>query len=671
MVRATPPTFVPPEEALQEIDSLLEELAKLTRSDKSPQAFHGELLDRAVRALTGVAGAFWVRDADGGWESDVRSDQTGLELIERLRTSAAHGDLLSDVSREATARHILPGAGAGDRLAINPTEFLLLLCPVVAEATPVGVLEIAQHPGAAPAVQQGYLRLLSAVCELAAEFHQRRLVRTWQDRAGRSVRIEQFVERVHASLNLDETAAAIANEGRRLTGCDRLSVAIIRPGSCRIVAISGQEEIDRRANVVRLLESLTSAVVATGEPFWYGSEQQSLPPQISVPLGAYLDEAHPHVLAILPLRQKVPPEHGESLPAPFGALIVERFEGGAADEAFRERIGFVERQGGLAFCNALQHEGLPFYPVLRGLAQWRWLAKTRQLPRTLLALAGSIGVVLVFTFIPADFEITGRGALQPELRREVFAGSDGIVAEVRADQGQACQAGEVLVVLTRSQLDFEFSRVLGETQTARKRLAGVTAARLESTPRTAAEREKYNELAAEEEELKALLANLAEQEGVLRVQQEELRIKSPIDGQVITWNVRELLEARPVQRGQALLTVADLGGPWVLEIEVPDDRIGHVLEARQSLRPDLDVTFMLATAPGTTYRGAIERVSLATDARVNELPHVLVTVRFDRDTVPQLRPGATVVPRIHCGRRSLGYVWFHGLIETVQKFVLF
>ena len=55
-------------------------------------------------------------------------------------------------------------------------------------------------------------------------------------------------------------------------------------------------------------------------------------------------------------------------------------------------------------------------------------------------------------------------------------------------------------------------------------------------------------------------------------------MRSPLTGAVVTWNVRQLLEARPVQKGQALMQVADLTGPWVLEIEVPDDRIGHVLE---------------------------------------------------------------------------------------------
>lgn len=52
MVRAIPTAIsASPDDALQEIDDLLEEVARLTRSTTSPRAFHTELLDRAIRAL--------------------------------------------------------------------------------------------------------------------------------------------------------------------------------------------------------------------------------------------------------------------------------------------------------------------------------------------------------------------------------------------------------------------------------------------------------------------------------------------------------------------------------------------------------------------------------------------------------------------------------------------
>jgi biotin carboxyl carrier protein len=672
MVRAAPASAAPsafPEEALLEIDGLLEDLIRLGQSGANPSHFHAEVVSRAVRAMAASAGAFWVAASDGTLRLETGTDATGAAVIDRLKNWPPHVEILEATLGTGQPRLILPRASlTGTAETANPTDFLLLVCPILVDSAPrgMGLIEIVQRAGNSPATEQGYLRLLAAFCDVTADFHRQRLLENWRDRAARVTEIEQFAERVHASLNVASTAAAFANEGRRFIGCDRLSVATVRRGRCQLRAISGQAEFDRRGSSVRLLEELIATVVAAGRPIWHGLDENAIPPQIGTPLQAYLDVAHPQTLAVIPL--DVPPagERRASTDEQM-AMLVESFDSPLADDALRERVACAGRIGGQALRNALDHESVPLSSVGRSLQRLAWWVRLRNLPRTLLVAIAVAAGGLALAFVPAELEIPGRGALHPEVRRDLFAAADGVVSDVRVDHGATCRSGDPVVVMSRSQLDFEFSRVLGEIQTARKRLAGVSAARLESAPRTSADRDRANQLAADEEELKALLTSLEEQHAVLLRQQEELTVRSPIDGNVITWNVRELLEGRPVQKGQVLLTVAELRGPWVLEIEVPDDQIGHVLSARESVRPDLDVEFILATAPGMTHHGRIQEVSLAATAAPSEPAHVLVTVAFDRSEVPQLRPGATVVSRIHCGSRSVGYVWFHGLLEAVQK----
>jgi hypothetical protein len=659
----------PGDVTLEEIDDLLDQVARLARADSTPQTFHLELLERAVRALAAVGGAVWIRPPAGAWRLDSRVDLTDSRLAETLAEQSEHRDLLDAVLHSGQARIVLPRAGAAGGGTANPTDFLLLLSPLApGEADQEeGVLEIAQRPGASPASQQGYLQLLQALCELAADFHRQRRLRLLQALAARTQAVEQFALAAHASLDLTATACAIANEGRRLIGCDRVSVAVRRGNTVRLLAVSGLETLDRRSSLVRRLEVLTSAVVAAGEPFWFTGKAEPLAPQISVPLQAWQDESHARAVAILPLRTE-PPDSG----APAGAaLIAESFAGDEPDEPYRHRVAVVCGHAERALQNALTHESLPFFRVLQGLSRARWFVAARQLPKTAAALAAVAAAVLALAIVPADFEIEARGVLQPKNRRDVFARSDGIVQEIRTEHARECRDGEILVVMTRSQLDFETSRVLGETQTARKRLASVQAARLDVNPQTAADRDKYNQLTAEEEEVQELLNSLEQQQEVLKAQREDLLVRSPLTGQVVTWNVRQSLEARPVQRGQVLLQVADLNGPWVLEAEVSDDRVGHVLAARQAVQRDLPVSFMVATEPGSVYRGNIEKVALATDVRPPESASVLVTVAIDRDQIPQLRPNATVVSRIYCGRRPIGYVWFHSFWEMIQKKVLF
>ena len=119
------------------------------------------------------------------------------------------------------------------------------------------------------------------------------------------------------------------------------------------------------------------------------------------------------------------------------------------------------------------------------------------------------------------------------------------------------------------------------------------------------------------------------------------------------------------------MTVADLSGPWEVKLRLPDHQIGHVLQAQKEFDDHLKVSFMLATDPGVIYQGCIEKVSMATEVDESEGSIVWLTVHVDGEVIGQPRPGATVISRIHCGRRSLGFVWLHDLLEFVQTQVLF
>ncbi len=367
------------------------------------------------------------------------------------------------------------------------------------------------------------------------------------------------------------------------------------------------------------------------------------------------------------------------LGVPIAALVAERFDGAPFDAPERERILAVVRHGALALHNATTYERVPLLPLWRALGKIGWLARARQLPKTLLALAAIAAAVAALVFIPADFDISARGELQPEFRREVFARSDGVIDEIRVKHGELVQDGAILATLRKPQLAFESSRLAGEITTAQSRLDSIRAARLSAGENPSdKQNDKLNQLAAEEEEVKALLAGLMRQEQILKLQESDLALRSPMAGTVITWNIEELLAARPVARGQDLLTVADLNGPWVVQVQVPDHRIGHVLAAQEQQRArqestELPTSFVLATEPGARHDGKVERIALTAENDKTSGSTVLVTVAIDRTVIPvdQLRPGATAVVKIHCGRRSLGYVWLHELWETIQSRVLF
>jgi len=77
--------------------------------------------------------------------------------------------------------------------------------------------------------------------------------------------VESFSRLVHASLDPVEVAYQIANDGRRLVNCDRLSVGICYGKKPVIEAISGADVVEKRSNLVRLMQRLSAKVLEWGK----------------------------------------------------------------------------------------------------------------------------------------------------------------------------------------------------------------------------------------------------------------------------------------------------------------------------------------------------------------------------------------------------------------------
>jgi multidrug efflux pump subunit AcrA (membrane-fusion protein) len=187
-------------------------------------------------------------------------------------------------------------------------------------------------------------------------------------------------------------------------------------------------------------------------------------------------------------------------------------------------------------------------------------------------------------------------------------------------------------------------------------------------------------LSAEEREIQQRLANLQRELELLNREREQLVVASPITGRVLTWDLANRLIARPVERGEVLVTVADLSAEWQLELDVPDDRIGYVLAARQELQPDLPVRFRLSSDDREQHFGHIAEVCATADVGPDEAaapsPRVLVTVALDslelaQDARQELRPGVSARAQIECGRRPIGYVWLHDIWDTAIEWLRF
>ena len=776
------------EQTKQQIRMLVNEIAQLAKSDIAPEEFYGEFLPRVVSALAASGGAVWVSEERGrlalGYQINLQQTQLGASEENQM----LHGRLLQRVLTAGEGAIIPPHSGsADDEQGGNPTEFLLVLAPLRAGEETVGVVEVFQRPDTRPATQKGYLRFLTEMCDRAGEFFKTHQLRHFSDRQVLWTQLEDFTRGVHTSLDPRDTAYTIANDGRRLIECDRVSVAIRKGRRCQIEAVSGQDLFDKRSNTVRLLGKLASAVVASGEAIWYTGDTSNMAPQVEDAVQEYVDESHSKTVAVLPLERPLPvgaeddPEDRPEPEPPIGALIVEQIEDSRIPEKMLQRVEVVCQHSSMALANSLEHNSLFLMPVWRAIGKSRFLVKARTLPKTILVVSAVLIVLLAMVVVPWGFKMQADGSIEPVLRREVFAGIDGTVEEVFVADGDKVFGDHVIVdqetstdgrevratiqddpltgvlahtllrvpvgngsfmtngvrvgdiararfatdasgnvthaeftveevvdentlrlktgpstanqvpekieigratLLGRMQntdLNVRIEDNVGQLNETRKRLDSINSQLTDSKRGQLSIRDRA-ELSGTRLQLEDRKLSLLAQQDLYRAQERELDIRSPITGQVISWEIEDRLMRRPVQRGDALMKVADTEGAWQLEILMPDKRMGVIERARQKAKEqdptsDLVVEFILAADPDTTHVGTVKDIARSAEVHGDEGNTVMIKVEITDEVKAQLpqplKLGESVSAKILCGKRPIGYVLFHDLFAFVQSKIVF
>jgi len=674
------------ERAKREIQGLVQEIAELSRAEIDQAEFYDALLNKVVAALAAPGGAVWTLADTGGLQLEYQINLRDTGLVENAIGQSQHGRLLRQVLLGKDGAIISPHSGTGDatendpEAAANPTDFLLVLAPVYNDQGPQGVVEVFQRPGARTPTQRGYLRFLLQICEFAGDYLKGRRLRHLAEKQTLWEQLETFTRTAHEKLDVRETAYTIANEGRRLIGCDRVSVAIRQGRKCTIQAVSGQDTFDKRSNVTVLLGKLATAVAKTGEDCWYSGDASNLAPQVEEALDAYVDESHTKSLAILPLIEPggevelAPDEVAGREPRVIGALVVEQMVDTRVPEGYRQRVDVVCTHSASALANALEYEGLFLMPVWRAIGKTtRWLFGPA-LPKTVVISTLAGAAIAAACLVPTEFTLEGNGNLRPVVRRNVFAMLDGEVRKILVEDDSPVKQGALLVVQDSRELEKELEAVRGELL---KTEAEINSTRSQSYRSSRGEESKAerDQQIARLSQLEKGVISLRKRLELLNEQYKLLEITSPIDGQVVESRLQENLLGRPVTKGQVLMEIADRNGKWELEVRMPESRMGYISQALKESDGKLKVDFILATHPGDPLEGWVEYVEPSAEVRGEEGNTVLVRVGFDqqmlRATFPEPKIGAGVTAKIHCGQRSFAFVWLHDLVDFVRAKILF
>jgi multidrug resistance efflux pump len=343
----------------------------------------------------------------------------------------------------------------------------------------------------------------------------------------------------------------------------------------------------------------------------------------------------------------------------------------------------------------------------RGVAGMSWAGAAK-----LALVAGGFAAV---TAIPWPLKVQGPVQIKTRERATVRPEVAGQLGELLVREGDQVSAGQVVARLDRSELQAELDMTRARIERAQAQLDLLLGGPEKEQVAKARERVKAAEaevahLRSRHERLKRLrdeglvAADLYEQvhkelkvsEGSLRAALDEARLvekgarpeeiesaraevarlqtkaadvlrqlaacelRAPIDGVVVTPDLRQRLGQR-IPPGGELMEIADVS-ELRPEIRIAEREIGDV-------RVGQDVRFKLAAYPDQTFRGTVREVSPA--AEDDELGQAVFRVRASVEEGEGLiRPGMTGSAKILCGRHALGRLWVRRALRLIDPSLL-
>jgi hypothetical protein len=694
------------EQTRKQVNRLFEEVGRLTELDIKPNEFYGEFLTRVLAGLMAPAGAVWVCTSQGNlqMQHQINLRQIGLDASEGGKQG--HDELLRHALRGARPLLVPPHSGTGNpeggaAAAANPSDYLVLLAPVVVDDQVAALVEIWQFPDRHPDAAGGFLKFLTDMARLASIYTRNFQRRQMTGQQQLWVQLETFARKIHATLNPTEVAYIVANEGRRLIDCDRVSVALSQGRRTRIEAISGADVVEKRSNLVRLMRRLCNRVAGWGEKLIYtGSKDDSLPPDVLEALDAYLAESNSKLLAVVPLRDE---RETNTSKRPRSTLLMECFDPAAAPEQLLARLDVIGQHGTTALYNAVEYRRIPFRFVWKPMAtlQEGLGGKARLIMASV--LAGVAALAVVMTLVPYPLKMEAQGRLEPQTHIWGYAVQQGTIKRFNVRPGDVVAEGHHLALLYDPELKKDLTQLDIDIKVADRMVAelkkgggGPPAGNLANFLKELEENAKRDAKSKEREELMRHTNSVHGDPGYFRLLAPSFPPDAGLSEEQRRWTVLsadflENMTNRGVKPSDQILHLGAKEGPWEVELKIPQKHYGQVAEAFLRQKADgekveeLDVDLLVKSDPTHTYKGKLKRSAISGEAvshkdENNESePVVTARVRIsgkdiaESDQIPPelLFTGVEVKAKIRCGNRAMGYSLFYGVYEFLYEKVVF
>jgi len=605
---AQPPgtTFSDPaDRAEQSDDSALTEWERLL-SVADDEEFLAAALRYVVSTLGGQAGALLTLNAD----------RKGASILVSLSSPGIPSQLFTAPETQQASVHTLRHRQRNVLELKGMPDLQLLLLPVQGPKGEPLALGILLMRGAS--YQLDSRTMLNLAVQVFDQRQQNTQGAQLESGFTRATALLEVFNRAGLAPDFGLAVTTMAAELKALIGCDRLAIGSGNQDRCKVEALSGASHHDIRSQTATLLNrAMREAIGVSRTTVWPMPEK--LPDQVlsAGNLDRLLDATGMRLALTLPLTT----EDGEVT----GAICC----------LWKDNTPAALRQW------ELTHAITPHLAAVLGLLQ---AAKPRGLraafqkvwpKKGFLKRATLVGFPFLFAaamFLPAPHRITADCQLQPKIKRQVAAPFNGVLEKPHVKPGEFVQEGQLLATLDGKEIGLTLAETTFKHQATLKLRDQAMAKDDVST--TLLEQLNSEALALEIDLLKS--------------RQENLQIRSPMEGLILSGNL-EQSEGVPVSEGQQLFEIAPIH-ELVVEVAVSDSDISFV-------EPGMEVSLRLESQLGYNYSSTLEVVHPISEIQDEHNVFICQTTIPNADG--ELRPGMGGKARIKSGSKRLGWVLFH------------
>ena len=436
--------------------------------------------------------------------------------------------------------------------------------------------------------------------------------------------IIELVGKIETSATLNAAAEDIVNSTLRRTGASVAAIAFKKQDDLKLAAVSGVQKLDHSSQISRdYLQALTESSIR---------EEQAICPA--------LDANNDHLLCA----------HQQALVAlQEQAMISQPLVTSDGVEVgvwcFAGMQSIIHQPGMSRFVAAASPHVADAIQLLRRAEKSRLSRlvtlikkKTSVLTRWIVPL-GLLAIVLAM-WIPVTYRVRCNAAIEPATRRFAVAPFDGLVSIAFAEPGDRVAKGEVLAEIDGRSIRWELSGVSAERrQSLRQREIELTDRNIPKAFLAELENER-----------------LTAEENILQFKRENLQIKSPIDGIVLSGSL-ERSEAASVETGQVLFEIGQMN-PIKVQLAVPAEDIAQVSVGNP-------VTIWIDGQEDEPLKAEISRIHPRSEIR--DARNVFVAEIEVNNEQERFRPGMKGSVRIDGRKRSLGWTLFHKPVNYLRS----